>query len=496
MNWRNYLPANANQQLTTSNNMQVTSGQFILLVAFSLAIYYLLPRRSQNYWLLLVSYAFCATWAWHFAVVLLVVTIVNYYTARWVRVGAQSYKGRLWTAVGFNVAVLSLFRLSGFYVAEMEALLRGLGLASELGIVQILLPVGLSFYIVENIAYQIDVYRGQMKSADDLVDYALYQAYFPKLLAGPIERAGVFLPKLAQQRVVDNDVLARSVTLIAIGAFRKILIADTLTARMPWDLFVAPANFGALELWGWLFVYGFALYNDFAGYTSIVRGVSGLFGIEISQNFLQPYFSRNFGEFWNSWHITLSHWLRDYIYFPTLRSLLRRDRRRASVANIVVPPMITMLISGLWHGFSLQMLVWGGLHGVYQVAERALSLRGKVVPPDQRPLWRQAVAMGIVFILVMWAWVPFRMEMPVAIEFWQQLLTFGDFGLRYRRLVFAVGYVIVALALDIVQYRYRDEVVFLRWPRLAQSFILATVIFLIIIVSAGTGTQPFVYQGF
>jgi alginate O-acetyltransferase complex protein AlgI len=476
--------------------MEITSGLFVLAVVTSLVIYYLLPRRPQNHWLLLISYAFCVTWAWHFAAVLLVVTTVNYLIARRLRKGKQSFKGWLWAAIGFNIFTLAVFRLSGFYVSDMEVLLRSLSLASQLGVVQILLPVGLSFYIVENIAYQIDVYRGQIKPADDFVDYALYQAYFPKLLAGPIERAGVFLPKLAQQRVVDNDVLARSFTLIAVGAFRKILIADTLTAMMPWDLFVAPANFGALELWGWLFVYGFALYNDFAGYTSIVRGVSGLFGIEISQNFLQPYFSRNFGEFWNSWHITLSHWLRDYIYFPTLRSLLRRDRRRASVANIVVPPMVTMLVSGLWHGFSLQMLVWGGLHGVYQVAERALSLRGKVVPPDQRPLWRQAVAMGIVFILVMWAWVPFRMEMPVAIDFWQQLLTFDDFGLRYRRLVFAVGYVVVAVALDILQYRYRDEVVFLRWPRLAQSFILATVIFLIIIVSVGTVTQPFVYQGF
>lgn len=476
--------------------MQVTSAQFALLVAFSLVVYYVLPRRPQNYWLLLVSYAFCLTWAWQFALVLLIVTGVNYLLAWRLRPGGQGHKGWMWTAVAFNVAVLSFFRLSGFYVAEMAALLRSLGLASELGVARLLLPVGLSFYIVENISYQLDVYRGQLKPTDNFIDYALYQAYFPKLLAGPIERAGNFLPKLAQQRVVDNAVLARSVTLIAIGAFRKILIADTLTAMMPWDLFVAPSNFGALELWGWLFVYGFALYNDFAGYTSIVRGVSGLFGIELSQNFLQPYFSRNFGEFWNSWHITLSNWLRDYIYFPTLRSLLRRNRSRTNVINIIAPPLTTMLISGLWHGFGWQMLVWGGLHGLYQIAERALSLRGPVVPPDQQPRWRQALAMTAVFLLVMWAWVPFRMEMPVAIQFWQQLLDFSDFSLRYRRLMFAAGYVLIAVLLDVIQRRSRDEVVFLRWPHLAQSFLLATIIFFIIVISMGNVTQPFVYQGF
>lgn len=476
--------------------MQVTSGAFVLLAAVTLIVYYLLPRRQQNVWLLLVSYAFCATWAWHFAVVLLVVTTANFVLAQRLCKGGEGNRAWLWGAIGFNILALAVFRLGNFYVPNLETLLVNLGIASELGVVQILLPIGLSFYIVENISYQIDVFRGQTKPSDDFIDYALYQAYFPKLLAGPIERAGSFLPKLAQPRIVDNDVLARSITLIVVGAFRKLLIADTLSAMMPWDVFEAPANFGALELWCWLFVYGFALYNDFAGYTSIVRGVSGLFGIELSPNFNQPYFSRNFGEFWNRWHITLSQWLRDFVYFPTLRTLLQRNRSRASIVNVAVPPLTTMLISGLWHGFSINMLVWGGLHGVYQVGERLLSLRGPVVPSDQQARWRQTLAMGVVFLLVMWAWVPFRVEMPVALQFWQTLLSFGDSGLRYRRLIFVAVYVGFAIALDIIQYRSRDEVVFLRWPRLAQAFLLATVVFFVILVSAGTETQPFVYQGF
>jgi len=155
-----------------------------------------------------------------------------------------------------------------------------------------------------------------------------------------------------------------------------------------------------------------------------------------------------------------------------------------------------MLVSGLWHGFSVQMLVWGGLHGLYQIGERVLSLRGPVVPPDKRPRWRQLLAMAVVFVLVMWAWVPFRLEMPVAIQFWQQLLSFGSSGLRYRRIVFAAAYVFVAVALDLMQRRYQDEVIFLRWPRLAQAVALATVIFLVMIISSDTVSEPFVYQGF
>lgn len=485
----------------TGNNareirVQVTSGQFAIFVIFSLLVYYKLPRRPQNYWLLLVSYAFCVTWAWHFAVILFAVTVVNYLIAKRVHKQGQGRKGFLWTAVGVNILTLAFFRLSSFFVPDLLELLNGFGIVSELGVLQILLPVGLSFYIVENISYQIDVYRGQMAPTDNFVDYALYQAYFPKLLAGPIERAGHFLPKLAQPRVVDNAQLARSFALVAVGIFRKLIIADTLTHIMPREVFETPANFGALELWGWLFVFGFALYNDFAGYTSLVRGVSGFFGIELSPNFRQPYFARNFGEFWNSWHMTLSHWLRDYIYFPTLRSLLRRNRRRTHALNVIAPPLVTMLLSGLWHGFSLHMLVWGGLHGVYQIGERILSLRGPVIAPDQRPRWRQLVAMGIVFLLVMWAWVPFRMEMSVALEFWKQLLNFAEPGLHYRRLAVAAGYVLVSVGIDFVQHRYRDEVIFLRWPRPAQAFLLATVVFLVIIVSVGTVTKPFVYQGF
>jgi D-alanyl-lipoteichoic acid acyltransferase DltB (MBOAT superfamily) len=386
--------------------------------------------------------------------------------------------------------------MADFYTPGLSKLLAGLGLETETGVIQILLPIGLSFYVVENISYLVDVYRGQIKAENDFIDYALYQAYFPKLLAGPIERAGRFLPLLANQRTVDNDVLARSVTLIMVGLLRKLIIADSLTASIPSEVFSTPNVLSAYELWGWLIVYGFALYNDFAGYTNLVRGISGLFGIELSINFQQPYFARNFSEFWNRWHITLSHWLRDYIYFPTLRSLLRRNRDRRAIPNIIIPPLATMLVSGLWHGFSLHMIVWGGLHGVYQIGERLLSLKGPVIPPDRRPLWRQAFAMGVVFVLTMFAWVPFRVEMPVAIELWQGLLSLGEFGLQYRRLALAAIYIIVALLIDIIQKRATDEFVFLRWPRFAQAFSMATIIFLVVIVSLGTESEPFVYQGF
>jgi len=196
--------------------------------------------------------------------------------------------------------------------------------------------------------------------------------------------------------------------LIFVGLVRKLIIADTLTASFLSDVFEIPANYGPPELVFWLVIYAFALYNDFAGYTDIVRGISGFFGIELSPNFRAPYFSRNFTEFWNRWHITLSEWLRDYIYYPLSRALSHSNSSYRSLANLIVPPLFTMLVSGIWHGFSLNMILWGGLHGLYLIVERIPVLWRRVVPPQNQPLWRQWLGMDVVFFLVILAWDPFR----------------------------------------------------------------------------------------
>ncbi len=472
--------------------MSIASATFILFVTITLVVYFLLPRRWQIGWLLIVSYAFCISWAWQFALVLLLLTAANYTLARRLEHAQQRRRTLLWVGVGLNVLALVYFRSADFFVPQLLALWKPLG--SEA--MQILVPVGLSYYVLELISYQADVYRGLVTAVNKPLDFALYLAYFPKLLAGPIERARDFLPRLQQPQVVDNTVVASGLTLIIIGASRKLLLADTLLHAIPAEVFLRPSAFSAPELWGWLLAYGFALYNDFAGYTSIVRGVSRLFGIELSPNFAQPYFARNFTEFWRSWHITLSEWLRDYIYFPLSRSLLRRRRQRGHWSNLALPPLATMLVSGLWHGFSGHMLLWGGLHGIYQIGERLLALRGPVVPPHQQPWWRQGLAMAIVFVLVMLAWVPFRLEIPLALEFWRGLFSWGNWGFIHRRIVLIVPLILVSVGLDWAQRRGHSETVFLRWPRPVQAALLAVAIFLLLIVKQGEGEAPFVYQGF
>ena len=228
---------------------------------------------------------------------------------------------------------------------------------------RILLPVGMSFYVLQAISYLVDSYQGHISNNVSFVNVALYLVYFPKLLSGPIERAGSFLPKLSVSRVVDNQQITQSVAMILIGLMRKVVVADVIIARISPNFYKSPDSFSAIDLFFWWIAFMISLYNDFAGYTSIVRGISGLLGIDLSPNFENPFFSTSITEFWNHWHMTLSHWLRDYIYFPLSRFLRRYNQNRTFIPNIVIPPLITMFLCGLWHGESWNYVLWGLFNG-------------------------------------------------------------------------------------------------------------------------------------
>lgn len=474
--------------------MTITSFEYLILAAFGLAVYYLLPRRSQNIWLLLMSYAFIGSWNWTFAVVLGIVTFTNVLLAQRLRIGDQGRSGLLWWGIGFNVLTLALFRAAGFFLPELEALMASLGL-SKAGL-QVLVPLGLSYYTLQAISYLVDVYRGHLKQESDFVDSALYLAYFPKLLAGPIERARSFLPKLAQRRVVDNRVISKSLGLIFLGVVRKLIIADTLVASIRSDVFENPGNYDAAELVAWLVIYGFSLYNDFAGYTDIFRGISGFFGIDLSPNFQAPYFSHNITEFWRRWHITLSEWLRDYVYYPISRALGRSNSTYRRLVNTIVPPLTTMLVSGLWHGFSINMILWGGMHGLYLIIERLPALSRPIVLPRHQPLWRQRVGGVIVFLLVTLAWAPFRWELPAALQLWKALLSWSTLAIRDPRILMVLPLLLGSLVLDFIQYRSGDDAIFVKWHPLAKAAGMAIVLFWLFIVTAGDFGQPFIYQAF
>ncbi|MFC1849445.1 MBOAT family O-acyltransferase [candidate division CSSED10-310 bacterium] len=473
--------------------MAITSSTFILFFVSTLLIYYLLPGKWQKYHLLVASYVFLSTWSLEFTSVLLGITLIDFCLSLRLSTRKSGDKVLLWFGILVNALAFFFFKTSGFYVNDFVVFLRWIGISTNFESLPILLPLGLSFYILRSISYLVDVHRRQVKVPRNFLVFALYMAYFPTILAGPIERAHFFLAQLHKTEPVTNTDLENSFTLLLIGLFRKLVIADQLFSMIPERVFIQPDRFSTPILISWFLAYMFALYNDFAGYTDIMRGVSGFFGIRLSPNFKQPFLARNFSELFYRWHITLSHWLRDYVYFPICRALLRRNQGKRSFSVLFFPPLITMLVSGLWHGVCLNMVVWGLIMGIYLTIGQISSYKRPVIPPDERPLWAQVLRMGWVFSLCALALLCFRMELPQAWHFLENMI-YGEILARPDIRVFP--FLMLSLFIDWSQYRYDDELCFKQWPQGVKYVILVLALLAIFLFSVGTMGKPFIYQEF
>jgi D-alanyl-lipoteichoic acid acyltransferase DltB (MBOAT superfamily) len=465
--------------------IEIVSLDFLVLTLTTLAVYYLLSPRAQTYWLLAVSCFFYATWSSYFLATLLAFTILNYVLARQI----ERSQSRALFLLGIVIDAGSLIALKLLTGPYQNTLLERIHATALTGI---LLPIGFSFYILQLISYLTDVSRGQIEAERDFVQFALYTFYFPKLLAGPIERARNFLPQLKRERVVNRGSVEQGAYLILLGLVRKVVIADHLSMLRPADIFTAAENYTSLERFVWLFVFAFILYNDFAGYTSIVRGISCLLGIQLSANFRQPFLARSFSDFWTRWHITLSEWLRDYIFYPARRWLMSLPR--GGWMALILPPLLTMLVSGFWHGASLALLGWGFLHGSYLVVEQFLQ-RFKMLPKAGFGAQLYSI---VVFLLVTLAWIPFNTpSLRAAARYLVGLLL--PYSASFQVLIWPdiLLLTILSLWLDWQEGRHQDSAFPRRWPAAAQSWCVAiAVILLFFFTSVGSDLSRFVYQFF
>ncbi len=481
--------------------MSMTTLTFLLAVAVAALIAGRLPRPRHNQWLLLLSILFCAAWSGRLLLFLLGVTLINHFLGRRVRdpAGQQPRRGWLRLGVLLNLASLVVFKYTRFFFPEFRGLLADIGLEPQLSFgLSVVMVLGLSYVALQGIAYLVDVAHGRVAPAS-LPDLALYLIYFPKLLAGPIERPASFLNQLTQPHPVN---IGRSAGQIGVGLFRKLVIADSLALVIPANGWQVWNGAPAVEVVVWLMLYSFMLYNDFAGYTDIARGVSGLFGIELTPNFRQPYFARNLTEYWDRYHITLSHWLRDYIYLPLSLRLRQRAARRAErrapagapfrpgLAYLALPPLLTMAASGLWHGLSPNMLIWGLLHGLYLFVER--WRRGDAAtPPDAWPRWRQLVGMARVYLLTVVAFAFFRLDLLFTLDV---LRPPSPFTLSLMPGLWVLAPVFLSLWLDKVEATGLP--LGARWPEPVRAVGLALALLLIVAASLVNAGPPFIYQGF
>ena len=471
--------------------IEIVSSDFLILTLITLTVYYLLSPRYQALWLLTVSYFFYTTWGLGYLVVLVALTAINYGLARCIR--PKKSKPLFIFGLALNaLSLLTLKALAGPY--GFNLLSSFIDEKQTLHLTAVLLPIGFSFYVLQALSYLTDVYRGQVPAEENFIEFALYIAYFPKLLAGPIERAKTFLPQIKQPRVVDAQAIEQGIYLILLGLLRKLVIADRLTLLRPVEAFSNPESYTLSARILWLLVFAFALYNDFAGYTSIVRGVSSLLGIRLSENFRQPFFSRSFSDFWTRWHISFSEWLRDYIFYPTRRWLL--SHRWNKWLGLLVPPLITMLFSGYWHGAYLAILFWGLLHGLFLVVEQILQ-QFKLFPRNENSLFARLYT-GMTFVAVTLAWLPFASSsLRTALRYFFYRAPIKNPVLPLYALpeiIFAMG---ISLCLDWQGERQKEAAFLRKWSAKVQAWGVAIVLVLLLIfANAGSDLSGFVYQGF
>jgi len=467
------------------------SLQYAVFLPLVLAAYWLLPRRAQNLLLLVASYIFYGAFDWRFVGLLMLSTVTDFAVGRLLEGtnGDRQRKLIFLVSLAVNLGILGCFKYFNFFVTDGAQFLGHLGINLSPPVLRVLLPVGISFYTFHGISYTFDVYRRDIEPTHSLLDFAVFVAFFPQLVAGPIGRAHLQLPQFSRERVPpDRPQVRRSVLLILLGLFKKIAVADML-APYAITAFAEPDKTSFVGLIVGVWAFAFQIYGDFSGYSDIARGSAFLLGIDLPENFNQPYLSRSVTEFWRRWHISLSTWLRDYLYIP-----LGGNRRRglATYRNL----LLTMVIGGLWHGAALTFVVWGGLHGLYLALERRFA---NVAGEEYRRPWswrRDPLRAFVTFQVVCLAWVFFRADsVGNALHYLGRIARMQG-GTTDRSAVTMLALAAAAVFfIDYVQHRSCDHTPMLGWSPPLRGLAYGLMVIPIVVFSGGTPV-PFIYFKF
>lgn len=364
-------------------------------------------RKQQNVLLVLASYVFYGWWDWRFLSLILFSTVVDYAVGRGMgrTEGVNKRKVLLWTSLGVNLGLLGFFKYYNFFVDNFITAFSFFGQDLQAGTLNVILPVGISFYTFQTLSYSIDIYRRKLEPTRDFIAFTAFVSFFPQLVAGPIERATNLLPQFFEKKKFNYPQAVDGMRQILWGLFKKVVIADNCGAYAD-IIFNNSDQYSGLTLFLGGVFFAIQIYGDFSGYSDIAIGTGRLFGFRLMQNFAFPYFSRDIAEFWRRWHISLSTWFRDYLYIPLGGS-------RGSTAKVVRNVFIIFLVSGFWHGANWTFVIWGGLNALYFLP---LLLFGKnrrnldVIGQHGLPHFREVLGMVGTFGLTVIAWIFFRAE--------------------------------------------------------------------------------------
>ena len=450
--------------------MNFNSPEFLFFLPVALFLYatFFPSPTVRNVCLLVISYVFYMSWNWKYAGLLVCATVVDYSVGLLL---AREYprswrKAILATSLTWNVGLLAVFKYFNFFVDLSEPVATVLGIDIAPLRHHLLLPVGISFYTFQTMSYAIDLYRYRSHVERDFLKFSVFVAFFPQLIAGPIVRASQFLPQLQTTPRISEENVHAGLYLVFRGLFKKVVLADLLANLAVDEVFSRPSDFSSWDLLLALYGYTFQIYNDFSGYSDIAIGLAKILGFELPENFNRPYLSQNIREFWTRWHITLSRWLRDYLYIPL------GGNHGASI-RVAVNLMVTMLLGGLWHGASLHFVVWGAWHGLWLVLGRAEPRVPPAVPWYQRSL-KQIQC----FHVIVFGWLLFR------VQDWHEFTEYlrGLSRLTVGSQLSPIFYCVLGLAIvmHVVPKTYVDELLaqFIHLPVPAQACVYAGLLLL------------------
>ncbi|MEP2773887.1 MAG: MBOAT family O-acyltransferase [Fulvivirga sp.] len=390
--------------------MLFNSVEYLLFLPLVFIVYWSLKnhRKAQNFFILISSYFFYGIWDYRFLSLIFLSSLVDYIIGSQLGKNKSGISRKLFLASSLlvNLGFLFVFKYLNFFIESFSELVALFGFSPNQSSLEIILPVGISFYTFQTLSYTIDVYRGKIPPSDNIIDFFTYVSFFPQLVAGPIERASNLLPQFKNKRVFSYEMGKSGLRQILWGLFKKVVIADNCAIIVD-SIFNNNEETGSFFLILGIVLFAFQIYGDFSGYSDIAIGTAKLLGFNLMQNFATPYFARDIAEFWRRWHISLSTWFRDYLYIPLGGS---RVNQSAAIRNI----FIIFLVSGFWHGANWTFIIWGGLHAVYYLPQFIFKTNRKFLETiaENRlfPSINEFFQVILTFSLVCLAWTFFRAD--------------------------------------------------------------------------------------
>ncbi len=477
--------------------MLFNSLTFAIFFLIVYALYLVLDHRRQNRMLLVASCVFYGAWDWRFLFLMFVTITNDFLCGRVIGRSTDDRRRRRFVALGIcvNLGILGFFKYYNFFAENLVVLLQRLGISGHLPVLQIILPVGISFYTFQSMSYLVDVYRREIKPVGGYLDYALFVSFFPQLVAGPIMRAKTLLPQVLAPRRVSREKVGDGCYLILLGLFQKVFVADNL-ARIVDTAFSASAPYNGFLVLSAIYFFAFQIFCDFAGYSNIARGLGKCLGFDIMINFNVPYFATNPREFWRRWHISLSTWLRDYLYIPLGGNKKGGARTYRNLA-------VTMLLGGLWHGAQWTFVVWGAYQGLLLIVHRLFSpLLARV--PSLRNRWVGGFWYGLravfFFHLICLGWLVFRAESMAQVSQMLKAVLFNFFlppGFSLLELPLRLAlYAGVLLVLQFLEFRSRSPEEALSKLPCWLRVVVCLVLFYAIVIFGVADAKYFIYFQF